>query len=91
LAQRGQAVFDLRRAGRQGRPGHDAVSLEATQRAGQHLLRDAGDIVLRDGPRRFNDIKQHDDEHAPFLTDPGEDLADLLAVPMQRMGEQASR
>jgi len=37
-AQLGQAVFDLRRAGREDRSGHHAVSLETAQRPGQHLL-----------------------------------------------------
>jgi hypothetical protein len=46
MPQFGQAVFDLRRAGREDRPRHDAVAFEAAQGAGQHLLRDPGRIAL---------------------------------------------
>src|SRR5438105_4058524 len=85
-AELGQAVFDLRRAGRENRPGYDAVAFEATQRAGQHLLRDPGRIALDVVEATRTVSQQHDNEHAPFLADVGEDLADLLAILMQRMG-----
>ena len=86
MPQFGQAVFDLRRAGREDRPRHDAVAFEAAQRAGQHLLRDPARIALNVIESAGTVAQQHDDEHAPFLADAGEDLADLLAILVQRMG-----
>jgi hypothetical protein len=44
--------------------------------------------VLRDGviEPAGTVAQQHDNEHAPFLADAGQDLADLLAILVQRMG-----
>jgi hypothetical protein len=84
----GQAVFDLRRPGREDRSGYDAVALEAAEGTGQHLLGDAGRIALDLVKAAGTVAQQHDHEHAPFLAYAGEDSTHLLAILVQGMGQR---
>jgi len=85
----GQFVIHARRNGREHRARHQAVALEPAQRQGQHPLRDAADHALDLVEAARAASEQHDDEHAPFIADPGQDRSDAAAIAIEvRVGRQ---
>src|SRR5258708_18756922 len=88
-AEIGQFVIHARRNGREHRARHQAVALEPAQRQGQHPLRDAADHALDLVEAARAASEQHDDEHAPFIADPGQDRSDAAAIAIEvRVGRQ---
>src|SRR5580704_8147887 len=79
-AETGQLVVHARRNGRIKGSRHQTVSLQSSQREGEHSLRDAADhpFDLVEAPGSI--AEQHDDQHAPFVSDAGEDRADGAAI-----------
>jgi len=76
----GEFVVDARRG--RGRHGarHQAVSLEAAECERQHPLRDPIDRSTQLAETHRSVSQESDHQHAPFIADPVEDLADRTVL-----------